>query len=378
MRAVRILAGIFFALCLALSAKAQTTPTLPVEITVPADTYRFVGSDGRSHFCYEVVLTNLDRKGRKLTLIRVEIIDPANSGTNLATFAGPDLEKILEHPGAAELGARGREFASGSRATLWVWLTIEPAQKIAHISHRFTFGIEGVDGEKILECCSTNVVGQIETIPAPFRGGNWVAANGPSNTSDHRRAISPIYGQLRDGQRFAIDWVRLGEDGKPTKNAGASNADYYGYGQQVYAIADSKVADLCDGIPENNPGSLAVKIDIDTIAGNFVILDLGRGIYAGYAHLKPGSVRVKKGERVHRGDIVGLLGNSGNSDAPHLHFQLMNGASILDSQGLPYLLERFTLIGTADANMKFVPAATSRDQKNELPLENVVVSFPDR
>jgi len=188
--------------------------------------------------------------------------------------------------------------------------------------------------------------------------------------------VATLNGQTRDGQRFAIDWVRFGDDGKLAKNGGAANDDFYGYGQNVLAVADAVVADVKDGIPENKPGSLAVPIDLGTIAGNFLVLDLGNGIYAGYAHLQPGSLRFKKGDRVHRGDVLGLLGNSGNSDAPHLHFQVMDAASILDSEGLPYLLESFRVVGGTDQDDKYQPAKQPTDHKSELPLENVVVSFP--
>jgi len=111
------------------------------------------------------------------------------------------------------------------------------------------------------------------------------------------------------------------------------------------------------------------------IAGNFVSLDLGGGRFAGYAHLQPGSIRVKKGQRVHRGDVMGLLGNSGNSDAPHLHFEISDGASITRSEGLSYKIDSFKITGSVDKELKFTPAAAA-EHKNELPLENVVVTFP--
>jgi murein DD-endopeptidase MepM/ murein hydrolase activator NlpD len=378
MRQRRFLLGALLSLSLGLAVQAQTPSTLPVEIRIPGRTVAFRGSDGNVHLCYEATITNLDRKGRKLTVNRIDVLDDSKPTSSIGSFTGAELEAILSHPGLPEPGAGARVISGGMRASVWMWLSIDGTATPAAIRHRLTFSLETVEGERVVDCCFTTLDPPLVLLSAPLRGGNWAAANGPSNSSDHRRAVATLNGQTRDGQRFAIDWVRFGENGKLTKTDGAANVDYYGYGQNVLAVADAAVADIKDGIPENKPGSIDVPIDMGTIAGNFVVLDLGNGMYAGYAHLQPGSLRVKKGDRVHRGDVLGLLGNSGNSDAPHLHFQLMDAASILDSEGLPFLLDSFTVVGISDKDDKFQPAKQPTDHKREMPLENVVVSFPTR
>ncbi len=378
MRRHRFSLAAFLLISFALVIQAQTPSPLQVEIRIPAHTIAFLGSDGKTHICYEAVITNLDRKGRKLTVNRIDVLDGSKPASPIGSFSGAELEAMLSHPGLPEPGAAARVIGGGMRATVWMWLTLDGTAVPAAIKHRLTFAVETVEGEKVVDCCSTTLDPPLVLLSAPLRGWNWAAANGPSNSSDHRRAVATLNGQMRDGQRFAIDWVRFGENGKLTKTDGAANVDYYGYGQDVLAVADAVVADIKDGIPENKPGSIDIPIDMGTIAGNFVVLDLGNGIFAGYAHLQPGSLRVKKGDRVHRGDVLGLLGNSGNSDAPHLHFQLMDAGSILDSEGLPYLLESFTVVGVSDKDDKYQPAKQPTDHKGELPLENVVVSFPLR
>ena len=82
-----------------------------------------------------------------------------------------------------------------------------------------------------------------------------------------------------------------------------------------------------------------MPITSETIGGNHVVLDLGGGRFAFYAHLQPGSLKVKVGDRVTRGQIIGLVGNSGNSTEPHLHFHISNGVSPLGSEG-PALRDR--------------------------------------
>jgi murein DD-endopeptidase len=215
-------------------------------------------------------------------------------------------------------------------------------------------------------------------ISFPFGGDHWLAANGPSNTSGHRRALIPIDGHAAIAQRFAIDWVKLRDDGKTFQGDEKDNKNYLAYGTEALAVADGVVTELKDGIPENIPGenSRAVPITLETVGGNHVILDIGGGHFAFYAHLQPGSLRVKLGDKVRRGQVVGLVGNSGNSTEPHLHFHVENASSPLGAEGLPYALPSFDVVGSgfgwkpADAKG---PAVT---HKNEMPLENEVVNVP--
>ena len=99
----------------------------------------------------------------------------------------------------------------------------------------------------------------------------------------------------------------------------------------------------------------------ETMGGNQVVLDLGAGQYAFYAHLQPGSIRVRQGERVRKGQVLALLGNSGNSTAPHLHFQVSDAPVLLGGEGLPYVIDRFERNG--------------RQHRNEIPLQDWAVNF---
>jgi murein DD-endopeptidase MepM/ murein hydrolase activator NlpD len=121
---------------------------------------------------------------------------------------------------------------------------------------------------------------------------------------------------------------------------------YYAYGEQVLAVADGTVVAARDGLPDNIPRTAAgfntaLPISMDNAGGNSIVIDLGDGQFALYAHLKPGSVRVKAGERVRRGDVVARIGNSGDARWPHLHFQVTSNPHILASEGLPYLLDQY-------------------------------------
>lgn len=273
---------------------------------------------------------------------------------------------------------------------IYMWIAVDRPEAVPrYLRHKFSFSVSTSDGK--IEDRHLDIGGlevsrlAAPVISPPFRDGSWIAGNGPSNTSIHRRAALLIRGQTWIPERFAIDWMKLGDDDKLWHDDSKINANYYGYGVEVLAVADGVVASIKDGIPENVPLSptRAVPITLDTIGGNYVMLALGNGRSAFYAHLQPGSLRVKPGDRVRRGQVLGLLGNSGNSDAPHLHFHISNDNS-LASEGLPYAFDSFEVLGTIDVDKAFQdgwkPPAGIKPLRRirEITAENAVVRFVAR
>lgn len=113
-----------------------------------------------------------------------------------------------------------------------------------------------------------------------------------------------------------------------------------------------------------------------------MIEKIGPHVYAMYAHLVPDTVRVRVGQRVRRGQALARAGNSGNSSAPHLHFQLMSSNSPLGSNGIPYVFDDFELEGRVAGPLReidetgrgaLVPHRSTR--RNQLPLTRTVMSF---
>ena len=140
--------------------------------------------------------------------------------------------------------------------------------------------------------------------------------------------------------------------------------------------------------PDRVPGRLPDGLPIDEADGNFVILDIGGGAYALYAHMQPGSVRVSAGDRVRRGDQIGKVGNSGNSQAPHLHFQVMDAPAGLASNGIPYVFDAFLVTavveaGTADFDraeatgspLTLTPRVPPAHLEKALPLDLSIVDW---
>ena len=218
-------------------------------------------------------------------------------------------------------------------------------------------------------------------IHSPLQGKNWLAANGPSNTSAHRRAILPVNGEPHIGQRYAIDWVQLGDDGQTFSGDKSLNSSYHAWDQLIHAVGDGTIVEVQDGIPENvpNSGKLAVPISYETLAGNHIIEDLGGGHFGAYAHLRPGTLKVKVGDHVHAGDVIAHLGNTGNSSEPHLHFQVCDAPSFPASEGLPFAIDKYTYQDyKIDKSKPAQPALvlkSSHAMTRQEPMEDELDSF---
>lgn len=177
----------------------------------------------------------------------------------------------------------------------------------------------------------------------PFQG-TWVIHSGNDLATGHRRT------GLNGLTTYAWDIVKLGPNGLPYRTDGKTPEDYYTYGEDVLAAGDGAVVqvrnDILDfGVGENPPREL-LESDGDVFAGNLVVIDHGGGEYSLTCHMKPGSVPLRVGDRVSAGQLLGRVGNSGHSQIPHIHFNLMDGPRWLEAKGVPALFSDFERIRT--------------------------------
>ena len=372
-------------------------------------TFPFVGSDGKFHVAYNVVLQNASRVAA--TIRRLEVVDATDPTKVVASFA----DKQLVDP-ACGFGdcnrLRGLPSAPVQDAVIppqearvlfvdFAFDSLQAAPKFV-MHHLYFNGASSpvtsspVPVDYTVTPLSVSAPGPI-VIGPPLKGKNWIALNGGCEPGwPHRSTPLPLNGNLMGGQLFAIDWKQTNNEGAFYTGDKTKNESYVDYGSEVIAVADGTVTATLDGQEANAPGVLPAddpvlgpKLTVENVDGNHVVLDIGSGAYAFYAHLIKGSVLVKEGDKVRKGQVLAKLGNTGNANASHLHFHLMNGPSVLGSSGIPYLVDAFQYQGQISAQQLadaddyltgnfFGPGrlAAPESRKDQLPMAWSIVNFP--
>jgi hypothetical protein len=352
------------------NASAASTWPLPLEMRVPFEPTAFP-SAGRIYLTYELYLTNFTTD--PLTLRRIEVLDAdAAAAEPLAAFEGGQLDALLQSVGAqtpADGSSNRRQLAAGGSVVVFLWIALDRG---AHVPNRLRHRVLTADSAAEGAIIGTRHT-ELHLLGSPVKGADWLASDGPSNDEDnrHRRGILIFEGRALISRRYAIDWMQI-KNGATFSGDALDKRSYHAYGKPVLAVADGRVVTVKDGLPDNVPGRNegyhpAVPITIDTVAGNTIMLDLGAGQFAHYIHLQPGSLRVKAGDHVRRGQILAQIGNSGDSREPHLHFEVATASSLLAGEGVPYLIDEYLVTTASDG-------ATER-RTRELPLKDTLVDF---
>lgn len=352
-----------------LTTNAPAMPSfLPtqLEVRTPVEPTVFP-SAGRNYAIYELHLRNLT--GEPVELQGIEVQGEGTGTAPLATFTAAQLPALV-FPRAYDMSAEeadaSRRLADGQGTVAYLCLAFDAGMAVpARLRHRVVLQQGSADGPAIATDRTP-----LRTLAPPVAGPDWFAAGGPGNTSHHRVGLLVIGGQARISRRHAIDWRQV-RDGASVAGDALDVRAHHAYGETVYAVADGTVTSAKDGFPDNIPRTpkgfdTALPITMDNIAGNTVTLDLGDGLFALYAHLAPGSVQVRTGDRVTRGQALGRIGNSGDSREPHLHFEVTDSPGLLAGEGLPYLIDRY------DIRM---PDGSLVQRANELPVQEMHVDF---
>lgn len=198
-------------------------------------------------------------------------------------------------------------------------------------------------------------------VELPLRG-EWLSPNTPGTKI-------PSHGTNQLGTRYAYDFIQVDWERKgwPAYRVsllqylflGVSLNEYYCWGQEVYAPCDGIVVKAEDNYEERARTNLFLdmsnayknahyfdpeKDDVQSVAGNYIIIKYGDNVYAALCHLQTESIQVSGGQSVKKGEVIGRVGHSGNSFAPHLHFQLMDSSDIATANGLPCAFEQYEVL----------------------------------
>lgn len=381
-----------------LSARAQSTAAeqmTPLLLAVHDAPVPFHGSDGRTHLVYELTMTNFSSGD-----VSVQKVEVLGDGAVLQTLDGTRLATRLQAAGTRESAGT---LPKSAHALLFLNVILAPGAAIPReLSHRVAILASAAppDRQNIAETGGNVTVDRqpVVQIGPPLRGAGYISADSCCDATRHTRAAMPIDGRVWVAQRFAVDWEQLNASGTIYSGPQQKLESYAIFGQPAIAVADAVVASVVDGQPEQTPGKYPTNIPLADADGNCVILDLkddlGNHRYALYAHLQPGSVKVHRGEHVTLGQVLGLVGDSGNSLVPHLHFQVTAGPSPMASNGLPYEIRDFQITGkvpgaaSLDKTAAFDKSETDGSQlpvtaitpaenvTSALPLDQYIIAFP--
>jgi hypothetical protein len=385
--ACALLGIVAFGFCVS-NARAQAHEAMtPVLLEVKDAPVPFTGSDARVHLVYEVWTANFSSAD-----VTVEKVDVLGDGKVLQSFDAAAVAARLQAAGQRE---SSQKLAGSAQALLFLHVTLADGAAIpTKLSHRVTIHADAappgmqemteIGGEVTVDRRPVVVIGP------PLQGEGYISADSCCDASRHTRAALPVNGRVWLAQRYAVDWEQLDAAGHIYQGAQEKLESYAIFGKPVLAVGDGVVMSVTEGLPEQTPGTFPTNIALDEADGNSVILDLGGEHYAIYAHMKPGSIKVRKGERVKLGQVIGLVGNTGNSVAPHLHFQVNDRPSSLASNGLPYEIRGFEVVGRTRGTHAFdvaeekgtrlevAPFTPVQQVRGALPLDQLIITFSSK
>lgn len=364
----------------------RATALSPLLVSSSFPAVPVTGSEGTVLTTFEVAVTN----ATPLTLTLSNVTVSAPSGTVLQTLDAAAIPAALGTAGARQGNS---QLTNSQHGTLF--LTVESPDRAA-VPERLLVAVT-VDAPELPGGSATSVpvAVPVSALTPPVLGPplepgvGYFAGDSCCDPVRHRRAELAIDGRSWLVQRFAVDWEQLDPRGRTTIADDILKPESYTiFGKQTIAAADGTVVHLVDGLGEQVPGTYPKNISLAEADGNSVVVDIGGGLYLLYAHMQPGSLVVREGQQLRKGDPIGRVGNTGNSVAPHLHFQVMDGPSPLAAEGVPYVIDRFTVTGRIPSTevfdeferstspMPVDPTPFAGEHQSQLPLDRYVVTFP--
>jgi Peptidase family M23 len=338
------------------------------------------GSDGRLHIEYDLVITNV----LELPATLKSLVVHADRGSVL-TLSG---NALAAHTHALRNATPTMTIPGSSTVATLVDIKLPPSarQVPRRLSNQIDYTVAPGTVRTIIGSYTVNAPTLIvdprapALIAPPLWGSGWWASSACCAPDDHhRRALPASNGTYTMIETFAVDWVRI-IDGAIWKGDGTKVTDFYGYGAPIHAVADGTVVWVHKGLPDAafppSPNDLSVQTSVD-YGGNSVDERIGPGEYAYYAHMVPGSIRVSAGQHLRTGQVIGLLGFSGNTNLPHLHFGIQETSDPF-SPSVPFVIDRFELQGTGSVIGEFPKVAVrgpSRQERRAYPLTDAVATF---
>ena len=361
------------------ASKALNISILQKPIPVP--------TEKGNYLVYELQMVNQSEEDLQLGLIDIN----DQNGKPIKSYFGVKLkDNIVFYNDKGPVQQNDLILKKGESAFAFITLIIPSSETLpTNLQNRIFFVT--LNAEKtVANLDSSAYEVQVGTdkpvvIGLPLRGANWVAAGALSSESYHRRSVLSFNGQFYLAQRYAVDWEQVCSDGRALHGDMKDNNNWNAYGQDVISATDGTVTKVHQGVLENTPPKLPMPhVKTEDIPGNYVLIKThqnDRDYYILYAHMQSDSIQVHEGDQVTKGQVLGMVGNSGNSSAPHLHLHVIDTNDPLKSDGVPFVFESVDLAATVKPiNLdygiwKTIIKKNESLSKNIAPLENQLFDF---
>lgn len=317
----------------------------PVRVTAQPQQIWIEAGNAAQSLNFDFLVAN--KGNTPLAIDRIEVIayDAADK---------PVLRRFIDSNGFAPSidTVPGRTIAAGAQVLVFnPFHTFGPDIELHRLTYKFSLSIPQEEPEASATVTVEPRVYRSKTaLSLPVRG-KMLIHDGHDFYAHHRRLNTehPVARELGLGQnfmRYSLDINPTDEQFEPFANTGAKNQDWYAWGKELYATGDGIVLGAVAVEPDNIIGgenffkSENIKASPMKFYGNYVLIDHGNGEYSLLGHVQKGSLFVKVGDRVTRGQKVAKIGSSGSSNNPHVHYELRTGTE-LKAEGLPATFQGF-------------------------------------
>jgi hypothetical protein len=312
--------------------------------------WRVPGDDSRDHLAFTLRLTNLLTVPTVVTAVSVR--DQGGSRLQLLT-----ADALAGRVQALASNGPTTPLAPSASAVVLMDVPIAASRHVTElrmsVSYALAPGSElpatlaGLGINWIVQTAPTPVSAFVPPVMAPpLQGPDWVNANQWGDpATGHSGARMTKNATLHSNEVFAIDFIRM-RDGMTFSGDGSANEQYYAWGAPILSSTDGTVITVLDGMPAIAPGAFPTDLtSVEQAGGNQAVVKAADGVYILYGHMQQGSVAVKVGDKVRVGQRLGLLGNSGNTNGAHLHFQVSDGPDVFNADSIPFVFASFVRTG---------------------------------
>jgi murein DD-endopeptidase MepM/ murein hydrolase activator NlpD len=317
----------------------------PVRITAQPAAIWIEASDAGQALNFDFVVENQGKVPLGIDSIDLAAFDAAGK---------PVLRRFIDSNGFAPSieTLPGRVVAPGAKILVFnPFHSFRPDAELHRLTYKFSLSIPQEAPEtQASVTVQPRVYSPKTALTLPVRG-KLLVHDGHDYYAHHRRlntehAAARELGITRNFMRFSLDLNPTNDAFEPFRGGGAKNEDWFAWNQPLFATGDGTVADAFDGEPDNVRGGTSyfdpqgVKAKPMKFYGNYLVIDHGNGEFSLLGHLQKGSLAVKVGDTVKRGQPVARIGSSGSSNNPHVHYELRTGKD-LNADGLPAVFRDF-------------------------------------